>query len=851
MKTLNLHWKVMLFFVCIAATSEAFAYRYSNTTAGPRAYLKMSGSGNDLRDQFSLCFYLNPACLASREALSVNGDFARESSGDHFYAGAAVPVGFGAIGVAGGGIPGSLQSDYDLDVNYGLPLNKIVGLGLGVNTDGKGMANGKIGAKMDFPMKKSKSDGFAFQNLSIGIALLNVGQPVISDDSEYPFTVRSSFQFQFTNWRYFKSFAHASFEAANHFREIYISPGLFFNVLRFFEIGFSWRGRSYLVQNTGYGLFGVKVSLLWGEAVVRYSTTLDPGTQRDHLVYTQFSYHFESQQKMIKQAAELEIPIIYFSPDGDGIKDFAEAENYKFKNERITDWCAYIKNKSGEVIRTYCSDLVKNAFQLIPAPEKITWDGYDQKGTIVADNTYTAEYVRKGLDTGIKTDTVAFLISSKKKIDGKTSLEADPTTPNTYSLKHITEEKREIRWRAVIIDERQKILREIALPKYQNVFSLKFSSTGISEKDAATAKFVLQGEDKAGNKYRFEKKIESVANDLGRLILARTQTHIQLGDGSTSLVVSVSARNAEIVELIFTFHRADGAHMKEIRRAYAEQVRIDDVALRWYNPGDVLLLKATGIDKKGNQYNSNSLDYEMIRNKNLLSITHQPGLFELSPESSKLIRFIPARRGRLTLVNWTIEIFDASGHLFNTLKGEGDLPPEISWNGKNGTESLEPLSTYKYKISAQDVMNHVYTSALVELRTGVYLKEATGFESLDGVRSISLRIPSVLFTAGSSGISREFRSKLSDVVRKLRLYPQYAVVIEGYTDNIGGEEYNLALSRQRADVIKKVFIEEGLPPARIVTIGYGQSRPIAENESEEGRAKNRRVEIILTPQAGG
>ncbi len=70
-------------------------------------------------------------------------------------------------------------------------------------------------------------------------------------------------------------------------------------------------------------------------------------------------------------------------------------------------------------------------------------------------------------------------------------------------------------------------------------------------------------------------------------------------------------------------------------------------------------------------------------------------------------------------------------------------------------------------------------------------------------------------------------------------------IIEGHTDNIGSEEYNLSLSNRRANSVGEYLRSKGIAEYRLSSYGYGMSKPIATNETEESRQKNRRVEILL------
>ena len=76
----------------------------------------------------------------------------------------------------------------------------------------------------------------------------------------------------------------------------------------------------------------------------------------------------------------------------------------------------------------------------------------------------------------------------------------------------------------------------------------------------------------------------------------------------------------------------------------------------------------------------------------------------------------------------------------------------------------------------------------------------------------------------------------------LKAYPKTDAELEGHTDSIGTDEYNMALSRRRAESVKKYLVEKfSIDETRISTLGYGESKPAASNETDEGRQNNRRV----------
>ena len=85
---------------------------------------------------------------------------------------------------------------------------------------------------------------------------------------------------------------------------------------------------------------------------------------------------------------------------------------------------------------------------------------------------------------------------------------------------------------------------------------------------------------------------------------------------------------------------------------------------------------------------------------------------------------------------------------------------------------------------------------------------------------------------------------LDGAVKTLRDNPSLHVVVEGHTDSVGSDAYNRKLSERRAKAVRDYLVREGIESSRLTTHGYGKSRPVASNDTAEGRAENRRAEII-------
>ena len=105
----------------------------------------------------------------------------------------------------------------------------------------------------------------------------------------------------------------------------------------------------------------------------------------------------------------------------------------------------------------------------------------------------------------------------------------------------------------------------------------------------------------------------------------------------------------------------------------------------------------------------------------------------------------------------------------------------------------------------------------------------------------------MLFEFDSAKIRPGAYPSLDKAARILDRYPNTLILIEGHTDSIGSEEYNMKLSLKRADAVGEYLVSQGVNPERIRTVGFGETEPVAANDSPGGRAQNRRVEMVLEP----
>jgi len=118
-------------------------------------------------------------------------------------------------------------------------------------------------------------------------------------------------------------------------------------------------------------------------------------------------------------------------------------------------------------------------------------------------------------------------------------------------------------------------------------------------------------------------------------------------------------------------------------------------------------------------------------------------------------------------------------------------------------------------------------------------------------RGLVMTMSDVLFAFNSAKLQPGASRALGEVAELLNEFPDRRVAIEGHTDAIGSDSYNQELSRKRAEAVAAFLRSRGVSPSRLTVEGLGESMPVASNDEDAGRQANRRVEIVLAPEAAG
>ncbi|PKM97535.1 MAG: hypothetical protein CVU79_07810 [Elusimicrobia bacterium HGW-Elusimicrobia-3] len=214
--------------------------------------------------------------------------------------------------------------------------------------------------------------------------------------------------------------------------------------------------------------------------------------------------------------------------------------------------------------------------------------------------------------------------------------------------------------------------------------------------------------------------------------------------------------------------------------------------------------------------------------------------------------FFAAREDGLARVRaWQIQVFDGSGREVGLMQGAGRPPAGgINWGGVTSEGKPLPDGFYSARLAWLDQEKRPHTAPRVSLSlfTPLEVKRLAGKQlRLDYVDEglIVAILESMIFKPGQSRIEPEALPALREMGLLLKAYPKKRAVVRGYTDSTGTQQSNLALSRLRAERVYDYLVREGISPARLKYSGLGSAHPVASNDTAEGRARNRRIEVVV------
>ena len=159
-------------------------------------------------------------------------------------------------------------------------------------------------------------------------------------------------------------------------------------------------------------------------------------------------------------------------------------------------------------------------------------------------------------------------------------------------------------------------------------------------------------------------------------------------------------------------------------------------------------------------------------------------------------------------------------------------------------------ATRELELQSRAVDEQARAAQAAEERARNLEQELEQLEARNTDRGLVLTLGDVLFDTAQSTLKPGAVTTIDRLAQFMGDYPERSVRIEGHTDSAGSDATNQALSEQRAMAVRDALVSRGIDAARIQTVGYGEARPIASNDSAGGRQQNRRIEIVVSGERG-
>jgi len=569
-------------------------------------------------------------------------------------------------------------------------------------------------------------------------------------------------------------------------------------------------------------------------------------------------------------------PAMYsFSPDDDGLNDTVSFEVNASSREGITEWRMEIRSKEDELVKAF-SDR-----ELGPAlPTQITWDGTDETGTVTADALYTT-FLSVQYDTGnnpisrpkdIKLDTTSPSIElyvpdlyispnndgSKETITIYQKIQGEPD--DAYSadiLDSVGSSVRKFEWREtppteIVWDGRD----DNGNPFPEGLYS-----------------YVIRGEDAAGNAVKRQISDIVLITSYEAVTIEGDQAGISPnGDGFfDSVQFSTDISSTEnLTERQLSILNSQGKVVRAIKGS-----GVPPATIQWEGKDDKGSLVPDGIYayamsllyRSGNHPTSDYGEIVVDTTPPYSMFVVSPTLFSPDGDGESDTMYINVELDdKSDVEEWQISIYrEYDGKVekaapFKRFSGRGSYREKIRWDGYSDPIRMPhyftPTDAYTYKQMGGRWVMLVDSAASYTLELEAYDRYRnrvlqkkrfnTDILVIKTPQGLKIMINSIKFEFDRADLRPESYSILDRLTEILEKFPNYKVNIVGHTDSIGTQEYNQELSERRAYSVYQYLVEHDVDRDRLTTEGKGELLPIDNNDTELGRARNRRVEFYLT-----
>jgi outer membrane protein OmpA-like peptidoglycan-associated protein/flagellar hook assembly protein FlgD len=828
----------------------------------------VSGYGADL-------FYLNPASIAASERIEFGFQYGtlgfRYSNPDIAF---ALPASYGVLGGSFRmlSIPAAHTNDIKKGYLFSLGGAKnftdrlMIGAAFNYFTgsdpaDSLAYAGGSLGTiyKIDYILNLKK--GFGIYEPQIG-ASINAGVPFGENDKFANFNQATvGYNLIFYRDNNFNLKFYNDFSGVNAYKDFPVKFG-FESLIKNNYIA---RAGFTAPQSYEYGDFTFGLGYLFKtenfDGDVNYSLVHYSKLNFVHYLGLNIKYGKLDREP---PATGISASEEYISPNYDGKQDFLVFKTEVEDKSAIKGWKLQILNSSDDLVKEYRMSerdideglTLKGFFMKIwqkkesmVVPESVLWDGTDYTRKIVPDGKYTYSFTawdERDNISAAKTGTVYVDNTPPEAL-----VESDTLfSPNGDNKKDTLEVKLSIVssaddiWNAGFTDSNDKVIKSYRWSGKTVPKKVVWDGKDDNGKDAVEGlyNFYISSQDKAGNSVRTGKKQITLTRKYQTVDVACSSEFFSYNENKNIIFYPSISDTKGLQDWKISITDDDDHLQKEVKGGRdipaaaiwnaldSQEKKLDD--------GKYFYKISTTFDS-GNTPASFPKQIIIDSTPPKVSISYSPNLFSPDDDGENdILTIYPEVKDDTGVREWNLDIYAPSGKVFKFFNGKTNVPASIKWDGiGKDKDVVESAADYFLVLGAKDLAGNIAKTERVKLPIDVLVTVTE--------RGLKIRISNIEFAFDKAEFTGKAFPILNRVTELLNKYGKYNVLIEGHTDDIGEEEYNLRLSEARAKNVMDYLISKGIDEKRLMFRGMGETMPFLPNTDSENRRRNRRVEFLL------
>ncbi|UCB45777.1 MAG: OmpA family protein [Spirochaetota bacterium] len=547
----------------------------------------------------------------------------------------------------------------------------------------------------------------------------------------------------------------------------------------------------------------------------------------------------------------------YISPNFDGINDEFVFSTEAFSDEKFWGYKLVVLDSHLNEIKVITGRKPEEA-NSIRLPETISWNMVSDEGYTVSNGNYVYEFYTEEKNGKYRLQVKGKIVVDTTAPFLQVTVPDTIFSPNNDGVKDTVlceiNAEEDAEWTATISTIEGIVVKTIEWGKdIPDVFEWDGKGENGNVLPEGVYSITITGQDKAGNVTdRTVKEIALDVRERQASVDVDRSTFSPNADGSFDTItfkpILSDRSRIDTWDLIVQTEKGDTARRFRGRRSIPAEIKWDGKPQKGKSyehlpkelPSGRYFYFLKVIYRSG--VNTYSFRKELIIDNDPpeIDVDVVPKLF--SPDGDgkdDLLLIKPKIIDQTSIASWRANIYTSSDKHFKTFRGRQMPKEEIQWDGISDTGILvDSGEDYYLVLEATDTVNNTAKSEKIPFSIDILV--------ITTDRGLKIQVSNIEFGFNTANLKGDKTfTILNKIIYVLRKYDKYSIIVEGHTDSIGSEEYNLNLSKKRAESVGRYLIDNGISADRLSYEGFGPKYPIDTNETEEGRARNRRVEFIL------